>query len=155
MKKHGTIYMPTIVTYYNSQLHHEDGDLPDYMVRKEKEIYPFIEQGVKDAVKAGIEFVVGSDSGMPYTPFGSSSMQEMELFVNIGGMAEGDAIVAGTSNAAKTLRIDSEVGTIEAGKSADILVLASGKDPLKDIGLLKDPMSIEKVFLKGKKVIEH
>ncbi len=155
MKKHGIVYMPTIVTYYNSQLHHEDGDLPEYMVRKEKEIYPFIEQGVKDAVKAGIEFVVGSDSGMPYTPFGSSSMQEMELFVNIGGMAEGDAIVAGTSNAAKILRIDSEVGTIKAGKSADILVLASGKNPLKDIGLLKDPMSIEKVFLKGKTVIEH
>ena len=155
MKKHGTMYMPTIVTYYESQLHHEDGDLPDYMVRKEKEIYPFIEQGVKDAVKAGIEFTVGSDSGMPYTPFGTSSMQEMELFVNIGGMTESDAIVAGTRNAAKTLRIDSEVGTIEAGKSADILVLASGKNPLKDIGLLKDPMSIEKVFLKGKTVIEH
>jgi imidazolonepropionase-like amidohydrolase len=70
MKKHGTIYMPTIVTYYESQLHHDDGDLPEFMVRKEKEIYPLIEEGVKNAVKAGVEMVVGSDSGMPYTPFG-------------------------------------------------------------------------------------
>jgi len=155
MKKHGTMYMPTIVTYYESQLHHDDGDLPEHMVRKEKEIYPFIEAGVKNAVKAGVEMVVGSDSGMPYTPFGTSSVQEMELFVNIGGMSESDAIIAGTSNAAKSLKIDSEVGKVEPGKSADLLVLVSGKNPLKDISVLKNPMSIERVFLKGKTVIKH
>ncbi|MFX1482285.1 MAG: amidohydrolase family protein [Promethearchaeota archaeon] len=155
MKKHGTMYMPTTVTFYESQLHHDDGDLPEYMVRKEKEIYPFIEKGVKTAVDAGVEMVVGSDSGMPYTPFGRSSMQEMELLVKIGGMTETDAIVAGTNNAAKSLKIDSEVGTVESGKSADLLILASGKNPLNDISVLKDPMSIEKVVLKGKSVIEH
>ena len=155
MKKHGTMYMPTIVTYYESQLHHDDGDLPEYMVRKEKEIYPLIEEGVKSAVKAGLEMVLGSDSGMPYTPFGPSSMEEMELMVKIGGLPEMDAIVAGTLNAAKALKIDSQIGTIEAGKSADILVLASGKDPVKDISLLKDPESIERVILKGKTVISR
>ncbi|MFW9809226.1 MAG: amidohydrolase family protein [Candidatus Thorarchaeota archaeon] len=155
MKKHGTIYMPTIVTYYESQLHHDDGDLPDYMVRKEKEIYPLIEQGVKNAVKTGVEMVVGSDSGMPYTPFGPSSMQEMELLVKVGGMSESDAIIAGTSNAAKSLKIESEIGTIEPGKSADLLILASGKNPLDNISLLKDPLSIERVILKGKTVIKH
>jgi len=155
MKNHGTMYMPTIVTYYESQLHHDDGDLPEYMVRKEKEIYPLIEDGVKNAVKAGVEMVVGSDSGMPYTPFGRSSMEEMELLVNIGGMSEMDAIIAGTSNAAKSLKIDSEVGTIESGKSADLLVLAAGKNPLEDIALLKDPQAIERIFLTGKTVIER
>lgn len=155
MKKHGTMYMPTIVTYYESQLHHDDGDLPEYMVRKEKEIYPLIEEGVKSAVKAGLEMVLGSDSGMPYTPFGRSSMEEMELMVKIGRLPEMDAIVAGTLNAAKALKIDSQIGTIEAGKSADILVLASGKDPVKDISLLKDPESIERVILKGKTVISR
>ena len=155
MKKHGTMYMPTIVTYYESQLHHDDGDLPEYMVRKEKEIYPLIEEGVKSAVKADLEMVVGSDSGMPYTPFGPSSMEEMELMVKIGGLPEMDAIVAGTLNAAKALKIDSQIGTIEAGKSADVLVLASGKDPVKDISLLKDPESIERVILKGKTVISR
>jgi imidazolonepropionase-like amidohydrolase len=155
MKKHGTMYMPTIVTYYESQLHHDDGDLPEYMVRKEKEIYPLIEEGVKNAVKAGLEMVVGSDSGMPYTPFGPSTMEEMELMVKIGGLPEMDAIVAGTLNAAKSLKIESQIGTIEPGKSADILVLATGNDPLKDISLLKEPKSIERVILKGKTVVEH
>ncbi len=81
MKKHKTMYMPTIVTYYESQLHHNDGDLPEYMVRKEKEIFPLIEEGVRNAVKAGIELVVGTDSGMPYTYYGRSTSEEMELMV--------------------------------------------------------------------------
>jgi len=155
MKKHGTKYMPTIVTYYESQLHHDDGDLPEYMVRKEKEIFPLIEQGVRNAVKAGIELVVGTDSGMPYTYYGKSTTEEMELMVRLGGASEMTAIMAGTKNAAWSLSIENEVGTIESGKSADILVLAPGKNPLDDITVLQVRENIKKVFLRGKAVIER
>jgi imidazolonepropionase-like amidohydrolase len=155
MLKHNTMYMPTIVTYYESQLHHDDGDLPEYMVRKEKEIFPLIEKGVKNAVKAGVELVVGTDSGMPYTPYGKSTGIEMELMVRLGGASEMTAIVAGTLNAAKSLNIESKVGTIESGKSADILVLAPRKNPLKDITVLQDPASIERIILMGKTVIKR
>ena len=155
MKKHNTMYMPTIVTYYESQLHHDDGDLPEYMVRKEREIFPLIEEGVKNAVKAGIELVVGTDSGMPYTYYGKSTAEEMELMVRLGGASEMTAIVAGTKNAAISMNIDSKVGTIESGKSADILVLAPGKNPLEDITVLQDKQSITRVILMGKTVIER
>ncbi len=155
MKKHKTMYMPTIVTYYESQLHHDDGDLPEYMVRKEKEIFPLIEEGVRNAVKAGIELVVGTDSGMPYTYYGKSTSEEMELMVRLGGASEMTAIIAGTKNAAWSLSIDDKVGTIEVGKSADLLVLASGKNPLEDITILQDKENIKRVFLKGKIVIER
>ncbi len=155
MKKHKTMYMPTIVTYYESQLHHDDGDLPEYMVRKEKEIFPLIEEGVRNAVKAGIELVVGTDSGMPYTYYGKSTSEEMELMVRLGGASEMIAIIAGTKNAAWSLSIDDKVGTIEVGKSADLLVLAVGKNPLEDITILQDKENIKRVFLKGKIVIER
>ena len=155
MKKHNTMYMPTIVTYYESQLHHDDGDLPDYMVRKEKEIFPLIEEGVKNAVEAGLDLVVGTDSGMPYTPFGKSTSEEMELMVRLGGASEMTAIVAGTKNAAISMSIDSKVGTVEDGKSADLLVLAPGKNPLEDITVLQDKDSISRVILMGKTVIER
>ncbi len=155
MKKHKTMYMPTIVTYYESQLHHDDGDLPEYMVRKEKEIFPLIEEGVRNAVKAGIELVVGTDSGMPYTYYGKSTSEEMELMVRLGGASEMIAIIAGTKNAAWSLSIDDKVGTIEVGKSADLLVLALGKNPLEDITILQDKENIKRVFLKGKIVIER
>jgi len=155
MKKHKTMYMPTIVTYYESQLHHDEGDLPEYMIRKEKEIFPLIEEGVRNAVKAGIELVVGTDSGMPYTYYGKSTSEEMELMVRLGGASEMTAIIAGTRNAAWSLSIDDKVGTIEVGKSADLLVLASGKNPLEDITILQDKENIKRVFLKGKIVIER
>lgn len=155
MKKHKTMYMPTIVTYYESQLHHDDGDLPEYMVRKEREIFPLIEIGVRNAVKAGIELVVGTDSGMPYTYYGRSTSEEMELMVRLGGASEMTAIIAGTKNAAWSLSIDDKVGTIEVGKSADLLVLAPGKNPLEDITILQDKENIKRVFLKGKIVIKR
>jgi imidazolonepropionase-like amidohydrolase len=155
MKKHKTKYMPTIVTYYESQLHHDEGDLPEYMVRKEKEIFPLIEEGVRNAVKAGIELIVGTDSGMPYTYYGKSTAEEMELMVKLGGASEMTAIMAGTKNAAWALSLQDKIGTIEKGKSADILVLAPGKNPLEDITILQDKKNITKVFLRGKCVIEH
>jgi imidazolonepropionase-like amidohydrolase len=155
MKKHNTMYMPTIVTYYESQLHHDDGDLPEYMVRKEKEIFPLIEEGIKNAVKAGIALVVGTDSGMPYTLYGKSAAEEMELMVRFGGASEMTAIIAGTKNAAISLNMDSNIGTIEAGKFADLIVLAAGKDPLEDITVLQDKESISRVILMGKIVIER
>ncbi|MFW9927228.1 MAG: amidohydrolase family protein [Candidatus Thorarchaeota archaeon] len=153
--KHHTMYMPTIVTYYESQLHHDDGDLPEYMVRKEKEIFPLIEEGVRNAVKAGIELVVGTDSGMPYTPFGKSTAEEMELMVKLGKASEMTALTAGTLNAAKSMNIDSKIGTIEAGKSADMIILASGMNPLENIALLQHQESIERVILRGKIVVKR
>ncbi|MBN2229720.1 MAG: amidohydrolase family protein [Candidatus Thorarchaeota archaeon] len=155
MKKHKTMYMPTIVTYYESQLHHDDGELPEYMIRKEKEIFPLIEEGVRNAVKAGIEMVVGTDSGMPYTFFGKSTPEEMELLVRLGGTSEMQAIVAGTRNAAKSMSIESKVGTIKLGKSADMLILAQGKNPLDNISILQDKESIKRVILNGRTVVER
>jgi len=65
------------------------------------------------------------------------------------------AIIAGTRNAAWSLSIDDKVGTVEAGKSADLLVLAQGKNPLDDITILQDKENIKRVILKGKIVIER
>jgi imidazolonepropionase-like amidohydrolase len=154
-KKHGTQFMPTLTTYYESLQHHDEGHLPDYMVRKEKELFPLIEDGFKESVKAGLEIVLGTDSGMPYTPFGPSSMEEMELMVRLGGMNEMDAIVAGTGNAARSLAIDSSIGTLEVGKSGDLLVLTSGMNPLTDITLMRDKENIELVMLEGRIAIER
>ncbi|MHA1959015.1 MAG: amidohydrolase family protein [Candidatus Thorarchaeota archaeon] len=155
MKENKTFLMPTLVTYYESQKHHDDGDLPDYMVRKERELFPLIENGIRTSVKKGVEIVLGSDTGMPYTPFGPSTLVEMELLVKMGGMSEMDAIVAGTLNAARSLKIESSLGTIEPDKSADLLVLGKVIDPLKDITSLQKPSAIEAIFLRGKRVVKR
>ena len=155
MKQMGTIYMPTIVTYYESVLHHDEGDLPAHMIRKEKEVFPLIKKGVEEAVKAGIEIAVGTDTGLPYTLYGKAAAEEMSLLVEYGGMSAMEAIVAGTRNAAKSLRVDSRIGTVEPGKSADIVVLDSGIDPLKDITVLQQKDSFSMVILRGRPVVER
>ena len=155
MKEKGTIYMPTIVTYYESVKHHDEGKLPQHMIRKEKEVFPLIKKGVQEAVEAGLEIAVGTDTGLPYTLYGKAAAQEMSLLVEYGGMSAMDAILAGTKNAAHSLRVDDKIGTIEPGKSADIVVLARGIDPLEDITLLQERESFETVFLKGVPVVQH
>jgi imidazolonepropionase-like amidohydrolase len=59
-----------------------------------------------------------------------------------------DAIVAGTGNAADLLALADEVGTLEAGKRADI-VIARG-NPLQDITVLSDPENILAVVKDGR-----
>lgn len=84
--------------------------------------------------KAGVRFAVGSDSyANTFTPFGETTLREVRSLVDAGA-TEMEAVVAATKTAAEALRIDQTVGTLEAGKAADVVVLSA--DPLEDIGAL-------------------
>jgi imidazolonepropionase-like amidohydrolase len=72
---------------------------------------------------------------------------ELEAFVNWVGMTPHNAIVAGTSAAAKLLGVDDRLGTLAPGKSADFIVLDA--NPLDDI---RNTRRIADVYLKGRKV---
>jgi len=81
---------------------------------------------LKDAVDAGLLVGAGTDKGVP----GFSLQREIELYVE-GGMTPLQAIQAATIMPARALRIDKEVGTIEVGKRADLVVLSA--NPLENI----------------------
>ncbi len=81
---------------------------------------------LKDAVDAGLLVVAGTDKGVP----GFSLPREIELYVE-GGMTPLQAIQAATIMPARAMRIDREVGTIEAGKRADLVLLTA--NPLENI----------------------
>lgn len=70
---------------------------------------------------SGIQFTAGNDAGTPFTPF-DRFWQEMEAMV-IGGMKPMQAIVAATKTAAEAMRLCSEIGSLEVGKQADILIV--------------------------------
>ena len=83
--------------------------------------------GVAGALhKAGIPLILGSDLAVP----GHSMHRELELAVR-AGMTPMEALQAATLVPARVMGLDSESGTVEAGKHAD-LVLVDG-DPLEDI----------------------
>jgi imidazolonepropionase-like amidohydrolase len=79
---------------------------------------------------AGVPIVAGTDEGIP----GFSVYREMELYV-MAGFTPMDAILAATSVSAKALLLDQDVGTIEPGKHADLLVL--DKNPLENISNIR------------------
>jgi imidazolonepropionase-like amidohydrolase len=86
---------------------------------------------------AGVKIVVGTDGNTPYGPH--VEMEDMAA----AGMTPMQVITASTRNAAEFLRI-ADGGTLEAGKSADLLVLDA--NPLDDI---KNTRKISAVYIKG------
>jgi imidazolonepropionase-like amidohydrolase len=81
----------------------------------------------RTAIRAGVGPVCGTDAGTPFNPHGSAP-QEIVFMVE-WGMAPLDALRAATVNGAELLRLH-DVGTIEAGKRADLLLVEG--DPVDD-----------------------
>ncbi len=115
---------------------------------------PMIKQGIKQirgtialARAKGIFLGIGTDAGgNPLAPHNFSMARELELLVD-NDLTAMEAISIGTRNNAAVLDMEADIGTVEAGKYADLLVLKS--DPLVDIRNLRD---IAAVVKGGKKV---
>ena len=88
-------------------------------------------KALEKAVPAGVRIAFGTDAGV--SKHGRNA-DEFELMVK-HGMTPATAIQAATVNAADLLGIANEVGTLEAGKAADLIAVAG--DPLQDVTVLK------------------
>jgi imidazolonepropionase-like amidohydrolase len=99
------------------------------------------------AWRAGVPLVTGSDAGNFLVMHGPTVQHEIELWVAAGIPVE-VALQAATFNAAKLLRAESRIGTVEKGKEATLLIVDG--NPLQDVRALS---SIQTVFLKGERVI--
>src|SRR5207253_3575766 len=99
--------------------------------------YPMsLEVGGKNLVKAwkaGVTLVTGSDAGNFLVLHGPTIQHEIELWVAAGIPAD-VALQAATLNAAKLLRADSRIGTVEKGKDATLLVVDG--NPLQGVRAL-------------------
>jgi imidazolonepropionase-like amidohydrolase len=74
--------------------------------------------------RAGIPVAMGTDAGNPLTLHGPSVHAELEAMA-AAGMSPAEVLVAATRNGARAMGLADELGTVEAGKSADLLVLAA------------------------------
>jgi imidazolonepropionase-like amidohydrolase len=104
-----------------------------------KDAYPDIFSGLKQTCKklhtAGIKIAAGTDSGTPGVVIGKGLHKELELMVE-AGISPMEAIMAGTIRAADNLGKVSELGTLEEGKLADMIVVAG--NPLDKIEATRD-----------------
>ncbi|CAH1660262.1 Imidazolonepropionase-like amidohydrolase [Hyphomicrobiales bacterium] len=91
-------------------------------------------------VALGVPMVCGNDAGVRDTPFEDTWMEISWLMR--GGLSAAQSIRAATSQAARTLLIDKEVGQLEASLVADVIAL--GSDPLKDREAFRDVVFVMK-----------
>jgi imidazolonepropionase-like amidohydrolase len=99
----------------------------------------------------GITIMCGTDSGnSPLMPYGQLHAHEAEILVRYGGYTPMQAIVATTRNTAFALGLEDDLGTLQPGKLADIIILKS--DPLADIRVLQGGQHLATVIKDGKLV---
>jgi imidazolonepropionase-like amidohydrolase len=145
MKERGTWFVPTLVAPQGVIDAAEAGvPLPPAVVDKANRVVEIHRSAFRRAVEAGVRIAMGTDSGV--TPHGRN-LRELALMVD-GGMTPLGALEATTRSAAQLLGVDGELGTIEAGKIAD-LVAVSGD--ITDVSTLAD--RVEQVWKAGAQVV--
>jgi len=100
----------------------------------------------KKAYRAGITIAMGTDVGTPFNLHGEN-LKELELLCGIG-LTPMEAITAATLTAARLLDLEKEIGTIEEGKRADLIVVEG--NPLEDITLLQKKDKIVAIMKDGR-----
>ena len=132
MKEHGTTLVPTIIAAERIIVKGKEAGTPDWAIAKAKQVYDRAHWGCTRCMEEGIPIAFGTDSGTPYN-FHGKQAYEFELMVG-WGMTPLQALTAATKTASELLRKQDEVGSIEAGKYAD--VVAFDGDPTEDIKVM-------------------
>lgn len=147
MKEHGVTLIPTIGNVFHIV---QDGPAYNHpwveeFGAREDEIYA----NLRLAVDSGVAIAMGSDCGGNEMRRHGQNPDEIELYVDKGGMSPRDAIVAGTLTPARILGRADRIGTVEPGKLADLVLL--GSSPLDDIHVLT---AERKAVLKRGRIVE-
>ena len=120
-----------------------------WMMEEMRQSQPIHREGVRLAYEIGVSLCVGTDyPGSAHGWYvGDATPFELQEFVACG-VSPMDAIVAATKTNAEAFRKQDKLGTLEAGKYADLLIVSG--DPLDDIAILYDQENIKLVMKEGK-----
>lgn len=131
MRKHGTYFVPTIMAgKWVAEKSKIDGFFPELVRPKAADIGPRIQKTFGEAYKAGVKIAFGTDSGVSAH---GENWREFGYMVE-AGMPPLAAIRSATFEGARLLGVGDELGTVTAGKIADIVAVPG--DPLVDIALM-------------------
>jgi imidazolonepropionase-like amidohydrolase len=132
MVEHGTYYVPTIIAGdFVARQAKIPGYYPAQVAAKALAIGPLIQATAGRAYKAHVKIAFGTDAAV--YPHGENA-HEFELMVG-AGMPTMYVIQTATVNAAQLLRRDKDLGSIAAGKIADVVAVPG--NPIDDISLMK------------------
>ncbi len=139
MVQHGTYLVPTLSAGEAAVRAADAGILKGLRAQKARAAAAAMKNGVKIAVKDGVPIALGTDAGVGAH---GTNGHEFTLMVEWGGMTPMQSIVAGTMSGAKLLGWDKQIGSLAAGKWADVVAVPG--DPLQDIHVMERPVFVMK-----------
>ncbi len=151
MLQRGTYLVATSAAVRNVVKHGTSSGVRPDVVRKAQSAIDQHIASFKRAHKAGVKLAMGTDTGVPFTQHGNN-LDELVYLVEMG-LSPLEAIATATSGAAKLLKLDDRIGSLEPGKLADFVVVDG--DPLSDITILQDKSKILVVAVGGQVIIER
>ena len=125
-------------------------DIPEWKIAERQQAVAGRERfdGIVRAAQAGVTIAFGTDAGSPVVGHDVVA-PELQFMVERGIKRDNyDALRSATFTAAAVSKLDAELGSLEVGKAADIIVIDG--DPLADLGALEQ---VEQVFIAGKQMI--
>jgi len=138
MAARGIFFVPTFAVYE----YHRKSALP-HVRERAQHLQEHHAESLRRAVAAGVRIAAGTDAGGHGHP---SNALEIECLVK-AGLTPLQALRAATGWAAECLGLDRDIGTVEEGKLADLVVVAG--DPVTDVAVLQDPARIALVLKDG------
>ena len=127
MKLHGTYYSATLMAFSGLNMYIGKGIFSANSEAKGRQALALWGVGLNKAYRAGVKIALGTDSGV--APHNLAN-QELGLMVTKGGMSPRDALIAATKGGPDLLGLGAETGTLDVGKSADLIAVDG--DPLTD-----------------------
>lgn len=131
MKQHNTVLVPTVFIPYDIVTNGEKNHLPEYMLRKARDLYNKHEPSYQMALKAGVTIAAGSDQA--YEPGHGTVLDEITTMVHFGATPQQALTAATKTNAA--LMGFADLGGVENGKEGDLVAIDG--DPLSDVTAVK------------------
>jgi imidazolonepropionase-like amidohydrolase len=138
MAVQGTFFVPTLTVY----VYHRESPAP-HVRERAVALHAHHVASVRRALELGVPIAAGTDAGGHGHP---KNALELKYLVE-AGLTPMQALRAATQGAAACLGLEDEVGTIEQGRLADLVLVAG--NPLDDVTLLLDPARIELVVKGG------
>lgn len=139
MAARGTYLVPTLMAGEAVERLAKNGILKGLRGEKALAAAAAMRKGIRIAKQNNVLIALGTDAGV--IPHGTNG-HEFTLMVEWGGLTPMESIVAGTLGAARLLGVDETVGSIEKGKTADLVAVAG--DPTKDIKTMEKTIFVMK-----------
>ncbi|MGI6358199.1 MAG: amidohydrolase family protein [Bacillota bacterium] len=144
----GVALVPTLVAPYHIVKGGVEAGIPAYAVEKANRVFEAHRASFARALAAGVAIAFGTDCGTPLNRPGSNAL-ELQMMVEYG-MSPAQALAAATSVAAQVCDRADQIGSISAGKYADILIVKG--NVLDDVKLLQDQQNFVAIIKDGQTV---